>query len=61
MFTWLSLVMSLMVSFCVVIFPRAVLDGIWDLIESVSVGFSTYFSNTTAHSTSCFSLFYNLK
>ena len=25
-------------------FPRDVLDGIWDLIESVSEGFPTYFS-----------------
>ena len=31
---WLSLVMSLMVSF----FPRDVLYEIWDLIESVSEG-----------------------
>ena len=39
-FTWLSLLMSLMVSFCAVLFPRDVLDEIWDLIESVSEGFS---------------------
>ena len=39
LFTWLSLVMSLMVSFCAVLFPRDVLDEIWDLIESVSEGF----------------------
>ena len=32
--------MSLMVSFCAVFFPRDVLDEIWDLIESVSGGFS---------------------
>ena len=43
LFTWLSLLMSLMVSFCAVFFPRVVLDGIWDLIESVSQGFPTYF------------------
>ena len=44
LFTWLSLVMSLMVSFCVVLFyPRDVLDEIGDLIESVSWGFPTYF------------------
>ena len=38
LFTWLSLVMSLMASFC------AVLDETWDLIESVSEGFPTYSS-----------------
>ena len=37
LFTWLSLVMSLMASFYVV--P---LDEIWDLIELVSEGFLTY-------------------
>ena len=44
LFTWLSLVMSLMVSFCAVLFffTRDVLDEIWDLIESVSEGFPTY-------------------
>ena len=42
LFTWLSLVMSMMESFCAVLFPRDVLDEIWDLIESVSEGFSTY-------------------
>ena len=42
LFTWLSLVMSLMASFCAVFFPRDVLDEIWDLIESVSEGFPTY-------------------
>ena len=40
LFTWLSLVVSFMVSF----FPLGVLDGIWDLIESVSEGFLTYSS-----------------
>ena len=40
LFTWLSLVMSLMVSFCAVLFPRDVLDKMYDLIESVSGGFS---------------------
>ena len=30
LFTWLSLVMSMMVSFCTVFFPRDVLDEIWD-------------------------------
>ena len=38
LFTWLSLVMSLMVTFCAVCFPQDVLDEIWDLIEPVSVG-----------------------
>ena len=28
--TWLSLVMSLMMSFCVIFFPRDILDEIWD-------------------------------
>ena len=43
MFTWLSLVVSLMASFCAVLFPLDVLDEIWDVIESVSEGFLTYF------------------
>ena len=30
-------------SFCAVRFSRDVLDEVWDLIESVSEGFSTYF------------------
>ena len=38
--TWLSLVMSLMASFCAVPFPRDVLDEILDLIESE--GLPTY-------------------
>ena len=42
LFTWLSLVMSLMVSFCAAFSPRDVLDEIWDLVESVSEGFPTY-------------------
>ena len=36
------MVMSLMASFCVVLFPQDVLDEIWNLIESVSDGFPTY-------------------
>ena len=44
MFTWLSLVMSLMVSFVLSFFQLDVLDEIWDLTDSVSEGFSTYFS-----------------
>ena len=42
LFTWLSLVVSLMASFVLSFFPLDVLDGIWDLIESVSEGFHTY-------------------
>ena len=42
LFTWLSLVMSLMASFCAVLSPREVSGEIWDLIESVSVDFPTY-------------------
>ena len=40
--TWLSLVVSLMASFYVVLFPLDVLDEIWDVIESVPEGFLTY-------------------
>ena len=45
LFTWLSLVVSLMASF-VLSFPPPldVLDEIWDLNESVSEGFLTYSS-----------------
>ena len=42
LFTWLSLVLSFMASFVLSLFPLDVLDGIWDLIESVSEGFLTY-------------------
>ena len=42
LFTWLSLVVSLMASFMLSFFPLDVLDEIWDLIESVSEGFLTY-------------------
>ena len=34
--------MSMMVSFCAVLFPRGVLDEILNLIESVSEGFPSY-------------------
>ena len=34
--------MSVMVSFCAVLFPRDVLDEILNLIESVSEGFPSY-------------------
>ena len=40
--TWLSLVVSFMASFVLSFFPLDVLDGIWDLIESVSEGCLTY-------------------
>ena len=42
LFTWLSLVMSMMVSFYAVLVPRNVLDEIWGLIESASEGFPVY-------------------
>ena len=42
LFTWLSLVLSFMASFVLSFFPLDVLDGIWDLNESVSEGFLTY-------------------
>ena len=43
LFTWLSLVMSLMVSYFVLsFFPRDVLDEIWDRIESIPENFPTY-------------------
>ena len=42
LFTWLSLVVSLMASFVLFFFPLDVLDEIWDLIESVSERFLTY-------------------
>ena len=42
LFTWLSLVMSMMVVFVLSFFPRGVLDEILNLIESVSEGFPSY-------------------
>ena len=42
LFTWLSLMVSLMASFVLSFFPFNVLDEIWDLIESVSEGFLTH-------------------
>ena len=42
LFTWLSLVVSLIASFVLSFFPLDVLDEIWDLIESVSEGFLIY-------------------
>ena len=43
LFTWLSLVVSLIVFFGLSFFPLDVLDEMWDVIESVSEGFLTYF------------------
>ena len=42
LFTWLSLVVSLMASFCAVSFPTSGLDEIWDVIGPVSKGFLTH-------------------
>ena len=42
LFTWLSLEMSMMMSFCAVLFPGGVLGEILNLIASVSEGFPTY-------------------
>ena len=42
LFTWLSPVVSFMAFFVLSFFPLDVLDGIWDLIESVSEGVLTY-------------------
>ena len=47
LFTWLSLVMSLIAFFVLSFFPRDVLDEIWDLNESVSEGFPTYSFRST--------------
>ena len=44
LFTWLSLVVSLMASFVLSFFPLDVVGEIRDLIESVSEGFLTYSS-----------------
>ena len=42
LFTWLSLVVSLMASFVLSFFQLDALDEILDLVESVSEGFLTY-------------------
>ena len=56
LFTWLSLVVSLMASFVLSFFPLDVLDEIWDLIESVSRDFlPTLLSN--AHFINIFNIF----
>ena len=46
LFSWQSLVVSLMASCVLSFFPPDVLDEIWDLIESVSEGFLTYSFNS---------------
>ena len=49
LFTWLSLVMSLMVSYIVLsFFPRDTLDEIRDCIESTPENFYTYTCNFTS-------------
>ena len=54
LFTWLSLVVSLMASFVLSFFPLDVFDEIWDLIESVSEGFLTYsFSSADTYMQNC--------
>ena len=42
LFTWLSLVVFFIASFVLSFFPLDVLDGVCDLIESVSEGFLTF-------------------
>ena len=42
LFTWLSLMVSLMASFVLSFSPLDVLDEIWSLIDSVSEGFLAY-------------------
>ena len=54
LFTWLSLVVSLMASFVLSFFPLDVLDEIWDLIETVSEGFLSYSSITQSLSLSTY-------
>ena len=49
LFTWLSLVVSLMAFFVLSFFPPDVLDEIWDVIESVSEGFLTYSCSRCNH------------
>ena len=53
LFTWLSLVASLMASFVLSFFPLDVLDEIWDVTESVSEGFLTYSFNQNQVSRTC--------
>ena len=60
LFTWPSLVVSFVASFVLSVFPLDVLDGIWDLIESVSEGFLTYsYDGIDFDDTFCFIYFYS--
>ena len=56
LFTWLSLVVSLMASFVLSFFPLDVLDELWDVTESVSEGFLTYSCYLSLGSESCLNL-----
>ena len=51
LFTWLSLVVSLVAFFVLSCFPLDVLDEIWDLKESFSEGFLTYSPNSNPYAT----------
>ena len=56
-FTWLSLVVSLMASFWTVLFTLDVLNEIRDVTESVSEGFLTYsFLSTFVPLSCCYSV-----
>ena len=44
---------SFMASFVLSFFPLDVLDGIWDIIESVSEGFLTYSFNVSSSVDDC--------
>ena len=46
LFTWLSLVVSVVVSFVLFFFPRGVLGGVLGLVGSVSGGFPSYLCTT---------------
>ena len=48
LFAWLSLFVSFMASFVLSFLSLDVLDGIWDLIESVSEGFLTYICDSVS-------------
>ena len=61
LFTWLSLVVSLMASFVLSFFPLDVLDEIWDLIELVSEGFLTYSFRFGVLLVMVFLVIYNIK
>ena len=60
LFTWLSLVVSLMASLVLSFFPLDVLDEIWDLIESVSEGLLTYFCMGKSENYLLFGNYYSL-